>query len=130
MRIVIANSSPLPIYEQIKEQVKAAILSGELAEGEALPSIRALARDLRISVITTTRAYADLAREGFVANIQGKGSYVLPVNTGLVREQLLRTVEEAMTAAVTAAHPAGLTPTELHDLLDHLLADTTQEDAP
>ena len=78
MRIIISNSSGMPIYEQIKEQIKEAILSGEVAEGDMLPSIRQLAKDLKISVITTTRAYNDLQQEGFVTNVQGKGCYVLP----------------------------------------------------
>ena len=95
MRVVISNSAGVPLYEQIKEQVKAAILSGALAEGELLPSVRALARDLRISVITVTRTYGDLAREGFITNVPGKGSYVLPTNSELVREQLLREVENS-----------------------------------
>ncbi len=83
--IVLSKTSGVPIYEQVKEQLKAAILRGDAEEGEALPSIRGLARDLGVSVITTTRAYSDLAAEGFVTNVPGKGSYVLPRNAELVR---------------------------------------------
>jgi len=122
MRVVISNSSGIPLYEQIKEQVRAAILMGELAEGAQLPSVRALARDLRISVITTTRAYADLAQEGFVANVQGRGAFVLPVDTHLVREQLLRDVEAGLTDALRAARLAGLTRADVVAMLDALAA--------
>ncbi|WP_149203201.1 GntR family transcriptional regulator [Actinotalea subterranea] len=121
MRVVISNTAGVPLYEQIKEQVKAAILAGELREGDALPSVRSLAKDLRISVITTTRAYADLAREGFVTNVQGKGSFVLPASSELVREQLLRDVEDGLTAALTAARVAGLGRDEVVAVLDQLL---------
>lgn len=113
MKIVISNSSGLPIYEQIKEQIKHAILSGVLKEGEILPSIRLLAKDLKISVITTTRAYTDLEQEGFVSNVQGKGCYVLPMNNELVKEQLLRRIEEGLHAAVTSAKIAGIGRKEL-----------------
>ncbi|MEU6742194.1 GntR family transcriptional regulator [Streptosporangium sandarakinum] len=121
MRVVISNSSGVPIYEQIKQQVVAAILTGDLPAGSPLPSLRALARDLRVSVITTTRAYNDLAREGYVTNVQGKGSYVLPRSPELVREQLLREVEEALSAAVRRARTAGLSREELVEILDRLL---------
>ena len=123
MKIIISNSSGVPIYEQIKEQAKAAILSGQLAEGEALPSIRQLARDLKISVITTTRAYNDLAQEGFVANVQGKGCYVLPQNPELVRENALRDIEAGLSAAITAAKIAGIPAAEIKTILDILLAE-------
>lgn len=122
MRVVISNRSDVPLYEQIVDQVTAAILAGEVAEGEVLPSIRALARDLRVSVITTTRAYAELEAAGYVANVPGKGAYVLPVDSALVREQLVRKAEEGLRAAIDAAGLAGLAPDELHALLDTLLA--------
>ena len=124
--VVLSNTSGVPIYEQIKSQLKAAILRGELAEGDALPSIRGLARDLQVSVITTTRAYSDLAAEGFVTNVPGKGSYVLPRDTALVREQVLRDVEACFTEGIRHARLASLTPPELHDLLDAII---TVEDA-
>jgi len=123
--VVLSNRSGVPLYQQIKEQVGAAILSGELAEGSALPSVRALARDLRISIITTTRAYAELATEGFIATVPGKGAYVLPLDSALVREQLLRQVEEALQAALDASRRAGLRRDELIQILDELIrADT------
>lgn len=108
MKIIILNTAGIPIYEQIKEQIKSAVFSGELAEGEMLPSIRQLARELKISVITTTRAYNDLEQEGFVVNVQGKGCFVQPQNQELIREQALREIEGGLTAAVTAARNAQI----------------------
>lgn len=121
MRIVISNSTGIPIYEQIKEQIKAAILSNELKEGEMLPSIRQLARELKISVITTTRAYNDLQQEGFVANVQGKGCYVLPQNSEMIKEQILREIEEAFTIAITKGKIAKVTRKELEDIFNIML---------
>lgn len=121
MRIIITNTSNLPIYEQIKEQIKEAIFSGELSEGDMLPSIRQLASDLRISVITTTRAYSDLEQEGFITIVQGKGCFVLPRNSALVREQLLRRVEEGLSSAVSAARVAKLSRGELIKILDMIM---------
>lgn len=113
MKLVIRNTAGVPIYEQIKEQVKAAIYAGELLEGEALPSIRQLARDLKISVITTSRAYADLEQEGFLTSVPGKGFFVLPQDTQLLREQALREMEAQLTAGIAAGLQAGLTREEL-----------------
>lgn len=121
MRVVLSNSAGVPLYQQIKEQVGTAILSGELGEGSALPSVRALARDLRISIITTTRAYAELAAEGFIATVPGKGAYVLPLDSALVREQLLRQVEEGLQAALDAGRRAGLQREDLIQILDGLI---------
>ena len=121
MRVVLSNSAGVPLYQQIKEQVGAAILSGELAEGSALPSVRALARDLRISIITTTRAYAELAAEGFIGTVPGKGAYVLPLDSALVREQLLRRVEDGLQTALDAALQAGLHRDDLIQILDGLM---------
>jgi GntR family transcriptional regulator len=121
VRVVLSNSAGVPLYQQIKEQIGAAILTGELAEGDALPSVRALARDLRISIITTNRAYAELAAEGFVATVPGKGAYVLPLDSALVREQLLRQVEEGLQTALDAARRAGLGREDLVGMLDGLL---------
>ncbi|GAB3802523.1 GntR family transcriptional regulator [Micromonospora zhanjiangensis] len=123
MRVVLSNSAGVPLYQQIKEQVGTAILSGELAEGSALPSVRALARDLRISIITTTRAYAELAAEGFIATVPGKGAYVLPLDSALVREQLLRRVEDGLQTALDAALRAGLDREDLIQILDGLIQD-------
>ena len=120
MRVLISNRSAIPIYEQIKEQVKAAIFSGELKEDDILPSIRGLARDLKVSVITTTRAYSDLEAEGFVANVQGKGCFVLPRNKELAKENALHKVEEGLMAAIAAARPEGITKEDLIERLNLL----------
>lgn len=121
MRIIITNTLGIPIYEQIKEQVKEAILSDELCEGDMLPSIRQLARDLKISVITTTRAYSDLEQEGFIVILQGKGCYVLPKNSVLVHEQLLRKIEDSFLTAVNTGKIAKLTRKELLQILEFIL---------
>lgn len=120
MDIILSNRSGEPIYSQIEQQIKAAILSGQLQEGDMLPSIRQLARDLKISVITTARAYQDLEREGFVANVQGKGCYVQPQNTLLIREQQLRAIEEHLRAAMEKADMLKLSHEELHRMLTML----------
>ena len=123
MRIVVSNRADAPLYEQVAEQIKVAVLAGELRDGDALPSVRALARDLRISVITTTRAYAELEAAGFITTVPGKGAYVLPVDTALVREQLLRRVEDGLGAAVDAARLAGVDRDGLVEMLDVVLAE-------
>ena len=107
MTIIIQNSSPLPIYEQITRQVRAAILSGELKEGEMLPSVRALARDLRISVITTRRAYDELEREGYIQTVAGKGSFVGARSADLVREENLRQIENHLSEALKLGRRPG-----------------------
>jgi GntR family transcriptional regulator len=117
MRILIANSSPDPIYEQITRQIKAQILSGELPEGEALPSIRRLAQDLQISVITTKRAYDELEREGFINTVGGKGTYVAVQNQELLREKRMKIVEEKLQAAVDEARMMGIGTDALVDML-------------
>ena len=121
MKIIVSNRSGVPIYEQIKEQIKAAIINGEVAEGDLLPSIRQLARDLKISVITTTRAYNDLEQEGFVVTVPGKGCYVQPQNTDLIREQKLREIEDNLSAAISAANMIKLPTVELKQMLKVLL---------
>ncbi|HZK70194.1 MAG TPA: GntR family transcriptional regulator [Clostridia bacterium] len=121
MRIIITNTLGVPIYEQIKEQIKVAILSDELCERDMLPSIRQLARDLKISVITTTRAYSDLEQEGFIVILQGKGCYVLPKNSVLVHEQLLRKIEDSFLTAVNTGKIAKLTRKELLQILEFIL---------
>lgn len=120
MDIFLSNLSGEPIYSQIKQQIKAAILSGEVSEGDLLPSIRQLAKDLKISVITTARAYQDLEREGFVTNVQGKGCYVQKQNTLLMREQQLRAIEEHLRAAIEKAEMIKLSEEELHAMLTML----------
>lgn len=118
MNIILSNMAGIPIYEQIKEQMKAAIINGEVKEGDLLPSIRQLARDLKISVITTSRAYSDLEKEGFVKSIQGKGYYVLPQNTELIKEQKLRDIEENLSVAITAARMINLSKEEMTQMLE------------
>ena len=127
MRIIISNTSGKPIYEQIKDQIKEAILSDALSEGEALPSIRQLAKDLKISVITTTRAYTDLEQEGFIAIQQGKGCFVLPKNSEIVREQLLRKIEESFSTAINTAKIANLSHEELIRLLEFIMEENQYE---
>lgn len=121
MHLVISNSSPLPIYEQIKEQIKAQILSGELPEDEMLPSLRGLARDLKISVLTTTRAYNELEQEGFITSRQGKGFFVMPSGSALIQEQLIREVEQNLTNAIHAAQRANMSQDEIISLLRLLM---------
>lgn len=94
IKVIISNVSGVPIYEQIKQQIKAAILAGELREGEVLPSLRTLAKDLKISVLTVTRAYTELEQEGFVKNVQGRGCFVMGRDSELIKEQLICKVEK------------------------------------
>ena len=117
MDIVISNSSEYPIYEQIARQIKNMIIAGTLKEGDALPSMRLLAKELRISVITTKRAYEELERDGFIATMTGKGSFVAAANIDLIREDQLRTVEAHLQDAVNAAHVSDLTLDELIEIL-------------
>lgn len=121
MNIVISNTSKIPIYEQIKEQIKNAIINDILREDEILPSIRQLAHDLRISVITTMRAYNDLEDEGYVCNIQGKGCYVLPKNKDFIREQKLLEIEDFFKQAIDCAKVIKLSEPELKQILDILI---------
>ena len=116
MDIIISTSSGRPIYEQITDQIKSAIVTGQLAEGEQLPSIRALANSLRVSAITTKRAYADLEAAGLIETVQGKGCFVAGGNAELIREEQLRQVEAHMTRAVDAGRAMGLTDDELVEM--------------
>ncbi len=117
MNIIISNSSGEPIYEQITNQVKSAIMKGELSEGELLPSIRLLAKELQISVITTKRAYEELEREGFIQTVPGKGSYVSSQNKELLKEKRLKELENKLTEVITASKLIGLTLLELDEML-------------
>ena len=121
LSVVLSNTAGVPIYEQIAQQVRDAILTGQVEADEMLPSIRALARDLRVSVITTTRAYSDLVAEGFLANVPGKGYFVLPRDSELVREQVLREVEEHLDRAVERARLDQLSDEELHTMLQTII---------
>ena len=116
MELIIKNSSSQPIYEQIYTQIKDLILNGALAEGEALPSIRGLAKDLRISVITTKRAYDELEREGFINTVAGKGCFVASTNRELIREENLKKIEAHMQAVSQLAKGCGITNEELIEM--------------
>ena len=118
----ILQNSGEPIYQQIANQFRADILAGKFAQGEYLPSIRGLAKDLKISVITTMKAYEQLAEEGLVTAVQGKGFYVNAQDSEMLKEQHLRKVEESLTAAIAAAKIAGMSKTELVDTLQTLLS--------
>ena len=125
MDIIISNSGGVPIYDQITRQMKGLILRGELKEGEALPSMRLLAKELRISVITTKRAYEELEREGFINTVPGKGCFVAPQNPELAREDALRRAEEHLSQAVDIAKTVGLSLSELTETLNLLYGDET-----
>ena len=116
MDIIVSNMDSTPIYEQITRQIKAKILGGELQPGEALPSMRLLAKELRISVITTKRAYEELEREGLITSQTGRGSFVAPVSSERLREEQLRAVEAHLAQAVRAAKQGGVTAEEFMEI--------------
>lgn len=120
MDIILSNASGKPIYEQIADQVKEQIMSGLLSPGDALPSMRLLAKELRISVITTKRAYEELERDGFLENVPGKGCFIAPQNRELLREAQLRKVEERLTQAVEEARKGAFSLEELQEMLEIL----------
>lgn len=120
MEIIISNSSGKPIYEQITDQVKSQIISGQLKAGDPLPSMRALAQSLRISLITTKRAYNDLEAEGFIETVAGKGSFVAAQDPSLLREANLRLAEEHVRRAVEVAKRGGITSEELTEMVQIL----------
>ena len=117
MNIIISNTSGKPIYEQISSQIKNMIIGGELSAGDSLPSMRLLAKELRISVITTKRAYNDLEQEGFIETITGKGSFVANKNIDLIREGNLRIAEAHLQEAVDIAQKSGISYEELKEIL-------------
>ncbi|CAM3595235.1 GntR family transcriptional regulator [Aeromicrobium ponti] len=117
MQIIISKSLKEPIYEQITNQIKSYILAGDLQEGTALPSIRQLAKDLHISVITTKRAYEELEKAGFIYSIVGKGSFVAEQNLEVMREKKLKVIEEQLSAVITKSREIGLTLDELQELM-------------
>ena len=121
MNIIITNTAGVPIYEQISSQIKGMIMSGKLKEGDALPSMRTLAQDLRISVITTKRAYEILESEGLIQSFTGRGSFVAAQNPELLREQNLREIEKHLAAAADIAKQSGVTNEELCELLSLIL---------
>ena len=120
MKIIISNDSGLPIYEQIKNQIKAQIVVGELKADEDLPGMRTLASDLKVSVITTKRAYNDLEQEGYIYSMPGKGSFVKKLNEEVVRENALSEIEKYFTDAMTVAKAAGIEIEELQEILKTL----------
>ncbi len=120
MNIIISNSSDIPLYEQVKEQIKNKIVSNELKAGELLPSIRNLAKGLRISVITTKNAYEELEKEGYVETIPGKGTYVANKNTEIIRDEQLQKIENLIDTAVSIAKISGISKKEIEDMLSIL----------
>ena len=123
MHIFIDNKSGTPIYDQICTQLRGLILEGKLREDEALPSIRGLAKDLRISVITTKRAYEELEKEGLIYTLPGKGSFVAARNPDLIREEHLRQIEDAMTRIRDLAKQTGLNRSEILEMWDLMWED-------
>jgi GntR family transcriptional regulator len=123
MNLIISNRSSEPIYEQLKKQIKEAIVTGEILPDEQLPSIRELARNLKVSVITTTRAYSDLEAEGYVINRQGKGAFVLPLSNDAMHENVLAKVGEYLSTAIEEAKKADIPYTEFIKTLNILLSE-------
>ena len=117
MDIIISNSSGVPIYEQIEEQIKSQIMSGDLVEGDSLPSMRVLAKELRISIITTKRAYEDLEREGFIYTVVGRGSFVKGIDGDLMKENMMFAVQEILENAVDKAILGKISQDDLHEMI-------------
>ena len=120
MDILISNSSGVPLYEQIEEQIKSQIITGELSEGDALPSMRILAKELKISIITPKRAYEDLERDGFIESVTGRGSFVKGINSNIVRENIMFAIQELLETAVDKAVMGKVTLEELQETLQLL----------
>ena len=127
MDIIINNASGVPIYEQIEEQIKGLIMTGELVAGDALPSMRVLAKDLRISVITTKRAYEDLERDGFIESVVGKGSFVKGISTDIMRENMLFAIEEYLEKAADKAVIGKVSLHELQEMLTIIYEEKVNE---
>ena len=121
MNIIITNATGQPIYDQIVTQIKNMIISGELKEGDALPSMRFLAKELKISVITTKRAFDDLERDGFICTVQGKGSFVAAKNRELIREEHLKQAEEKFAEGVEIARSGGISKEEIEEMFRLIL---------
>ena len=126
MELIIRNTAGQPIYDQISSQLKAQIVAGTRQPGDALPSIRGLAKDLKISVITTKRAYDELEAQGFITTVAGKGCFVAEKNLDLIREQQLKNLEDHLSAAAELAKSCGVAPSELQDMLRILLEQESQ----
>ena len=126
MDIIISNTSGVPIYEQIEEQIKSQIMTGSLVAGETLPSMRVLAKELKISIITTKRAYEDLERDGYIESVTGKGSFVKAVNSDIVKENMMFEIQELLDKACDKAVIGKVTRDELKEMID-LLYDEKQK---
>jgi Predicted transcriptional regulators len=118
MNIIISNSSDKPIYEQITAQIKVLVMNGELKEGDLLPSMRTLAKELRISVITTKRAYEDLERDGFITTVVGKGSFIRAADIRLVREEKLKQIEDLLSRAIFLARQSAIGREEIEEMIE------------
>lgn len=127
MKLIISNISEIPIYEQIKQQIKEAVLSGELKQNEALPSLRTLAKELKISVLTVTKAYRELENEGFVKNVQGRGCFVMSNTYEIFKEQLFCKIENNLLEAINTASLINLSAEELRQLLNILMEEKLYE---
>ena len=123
MDIIISNSGEKPIYEQITVQIKTMVMNGKLKEGDLLPSMRTLAKELRVSVITTKRAYEDLERDGFITTVVGRGSFVKAADTRLMREEKLKQIEELLSRAVALAGQSGISRGEREEIIEILYQD-------
>lgn len=123
MKIIICNSSPIPIYEQIKNAIIDQIMSGELEEGASLPSIRNLALDIKISVMTIKKAYDELENEGYITSVQGKGTFVAPKNMELAREQAKKEIEEHILKVIELKDRFGIEQKEVYDIFEFLMED-------
>ncbi|MBQ9853599.1 MAG: GntR family transcriptional regulator [Bacilli bacterium] len=120
MKIIISNSSSTPIYEQIKNAVITQIMLDELSEGDSIPSIRSLAQDIKISVMTIKKAYDELEKEGYIKSVQGKGTFVAPKNTGLAREQANKEIEQYISKIIEISSKFNISKNEIIDLFDYL----------
>jgi GntR family transcriptional regulator len=127
VKIIVRSQSELPIYAQIAQQIREQILSGQIPEGTVLPSIRALAREIGVSVITTTRAYGDLEKEGYIASRQGRGTVVLSRDNDLLREQYLKRIEDGLSAAIGTARAIGMDKEDVKAVLDALWNEDGEE---
>lgn len=127
MDIIITNTGGVPIYEQISSQIKKLIISGVLKEGDTLPSMRLLAKELRISVITTKRAYEELEKDGFIVSFTGRGSFVAGKNLEAIKEEQFKAIEEQLQKCVTVAKTHGICLKELIDILSILYGDDINE---
>lgn len=127
MKMIISNSSAVPIYEQIKSSIIEQIMSGELIEGEAIPSIRTLASDIRISVMTIKKAYDELERDGYIVTVQGKGSFVAPKNVELAKEQARKDIESSLEKVVKTSKMFNISEGEIIDLFKFLMESDEDE---